>query len=47
LCHAFKETVMAGGLVSLGPDPAAMARPAAPQIDKIIKGTGPAYIPVD
>jgi putative ABC transport system substrate-binding protein len=46
-CHAFKETVMAGGLVSLGPDLLAMARPAAAQIDKIIKGTSPADIPVE
>jgi putative ABC transport system substrate-binding protein len=46
-CHAFKETVMAGGLVSLGPDLVAMARPAAAQIDKIIKGTSPADIPVE
>jgi putative ABC transport system substrate-binding protein len=46
-CHAFKETVMAGGLVSLGPDLLAMARPAAAQIDKIIKGASPADIPVE
>ena len=46
-CHAFRETVMAGGLVSLGPDLAAMAGPAAAQIDKIIKGTKPADIPVE
>jgi putative tryptophan/tyrosine transport system substrate-binding protein len=46
-CHAFRETVMAGGLVSYGPDRGAMARPAAAQIDKIIKGTSPADIPVE
>ena len=46
-CHAFREAVMAGGLVSLGPDRVAMARPAAAQIDKIIKGTSPADIPVE
>ena len=46
-CHAFRETVIAGGLVSLGPDLAAMARPAAAQIDKIIKGTSPTDIPVE
>ena len=46
-CHAFRGTVMAGGLVSLGPDLAAMAGPAAGQIDKIIKGTSPADIPVE
>jgi putative ABC transport system substrate-binding protein len=46
-CHAFREAVMAGGLVSLGPDRVAMARPAAAQIDKIIKGMSPADIPVE
>jgi putative tryptophan/tyrosine transport system substrate-binding protein len=46
-CHAFKEAVIAGGLVSLGPDRVAMARPAAAQIDKIIKGANPADIPVE
>jgi putative ABC transport system substrate-binding protein len=45
--HAFREAVMAGGLVSLGPDRVAMARPAAAQIDKIIKGMSPADIPVE
>jgi hypothetical protein len=34
LCSPFKETVFAGGLVSLGPDIMAMARQAAAQIDK-------------
>ena len=38
---------MAGGLVSLGADRLAMIRPAAAQIDKIIKGTSPADIPVE
>jgi putative ABC transport system substrate-binding protein len=38
---------MAGGLVSLGPDFAAMIRQAAAQVDKIIKGTKPADIPVE
>ena len=46
-CHAFREAVLAGGLVSLGPDRLAMAGPAAAQIDKIIKGTSPADIPVE
>jgi putative tryptophan/tyrosine transport system substrate-binding protein len=46
-CYAFREPVMAGGLVSYGPDRGAMARPAAAQIDKIIKGTSPADIPVE
>jgi putative tryptophan/tyrosine transport system substrate-binding protein len=46
-CHAFREAVMAGGLMSLGPDRVAMARPAAAQIDKIINGANPADIPVE
>src|SRR4029077_10211059 len=46
-CQAFKETVRAGGLISLGPDLTAMAGPAAAQIDKIIKGASPADIPVE
>ena len=47
LCSPFRETVIAGGLVSLGPDLAAMTRQAAAQIDKIIKGAKPADIPVE
>jgi putative ABC transport system substrate-binding protein len=47
LCSPFKETVIAGGLVSLGPDISALARQAAAQIDKIIKGASPADIPVE
>jgi putative tryptophan/tyrosine transport system substrate-binding protein len=46
-CHPFREGVMAGGLVSLDADRLAMARPAAAQIDKIIKGASPADIPVE
>jgi putative ABC transport system substrate-binding protein len=46
-CQAFKETVVAGGLISLGPDLVAMTGPAVAQIDKIIKGTSPADIPVE
>jgi putative ABC transport system substrate-binding protein len=46
-CYAFRLTVMAGGLVSLDPDRLAMTRPAAAQIDKIIKGASPADIPVE
>ena len=46
-CWSFRQAVMAGGLVSLDPDRLAMIRPAAAQIDKIIKGTSPADIPVE
>jgi putative tryptophan/tyrosine transport system substrate-binding protein len=45
-CHSFKATVAVGGLVSLGPDLAAMAGPAASYIDKILRGTKPADLPV-
>ena len=43
----FRRMVIAGGLVSLDADRLAMTRPAAAQIDKIIKGTSPADIPVE
>jgi putative ABC transport system substrate-binding protein len=45
-CHAFRETVAAGGLVSLGPDLVAVWRQAAGYIDKIIHGTEPKELPV-
>jgi hypothetical protein len=37
-CYAFRETVQAGGLVSLGPNPVWMAKQAAGYVDKIIRG---------
>jgi putative tryptophan/tyrosine transport system substrate-binding protein len=46
-CHAFRETVIAGGLVSLGPDLVAMNRQGAAYIDKIIRGAQPADLPVE
>jgi putative tryptophan/tyrosine transport system substrate-binding protein len=46
-CSAFRETVIAGGLVSLGPDQVATTHQAATQVDKIIKGASPADIPVE
>jgi putative ABC transport system substrate-binding protein len=45
-CHAFRETVVAGGLVSLGPDIVAMNRQSAAYIDKILRGVKPADLPV-
>ena len=45
-CHAFAETVAAGGLVSLGPDLVAMTHQGAAYIDKIIRGAKPAELPV-
>jgi putative ABC transport system substrate-binding protein len=47
LCSPFRDTAIAGGLVSLGPDLVAMNRQAAAQVDKIIKGVRPADIPVE
>jgi putative ABC transport system substrate-binding protein len=44
---SFRSQVIAGGLVSLDADRLAMTRPAAAQIDKILKGTSPADIPVE
>jgi putative ABC transport system substrate-binding protein len=46
-CYPYRATIKAGELVSLGPDFVAMAPPAAAEIDKIIKGTSPADIPVE
>jgi putative tryptophan/tyrosine transport system substrate-binding protein len=46
-CWPFRESAIAGGLVSYGPDRVAMVRPAAAQIAKIIKGTSPADIPIE
>ncbi len=46
-CHAFRETVIAGGLVSLGPDIVAMSRQCAAYIDKIVRGAKPADLPVE
>jgi putative ABC transport system substrate-binding protein len=46
-CHSFRPAVFAGGLMSLDADRMAMIGSAAAQIDKIIKGTSPADIPVE
>jgi putative ABC transport system substrate-binding protein len=45
-CHAFKETVAEGGLVSLGPDLLAIGGQAASYVDKILRGAKPADLPV-
>jgi putative tryptophan/tyrosine transport system substrate-binding protein len=45
-CHAFKETVAVGGLVSLGPDLVAMTAQGAVYVDKILHGVNPAELPV-
>jgi putative ABC transport system substrate-binding protein len=46
-CHTFRETVAAGGLVSLGADLVAMTRQGASYIGKIIQGAKPADLPVE
>ena len=46
-CHGFRETVVAGGLISLGPDLFAIARQGALYVDKIIRGDRPAELPVE
>jgi putative tryptophan/tyrosine transport system substrate-binding protein len=45
-CHAFREAVVAGGLVSLGPDVVEIARQVAGYLDKIMHGAKPADLPV-
>jgi putative ABC transport system substrate-binding protein len=44
--HFFPEAVEAGGLLSFGPDWVALYRNAGNVVDKILKGTKPADIPV-
>ena len=44
--HFFREAVEAGGLLSLGPDWPLLYRSAGKSVDKILKGTKPADIPV-
>jgi putative ABC transport system substrate-binding protein len=46
-CHGFRETVVAGGLMSLGPDLFAIARQGAVYVDRIIHGDKPADLPVE
>ncbi|MBR1088628.1 ABC transporter substrate-binding protein [Bradyrhizobium manausense] len=46
-CHGFREAVVAGGLMSLGPDLFAIARQGAVYVDKIIHGANAADLPVE
>jgi putative tryptophan/tyrosine transport system substrate-binding protein len=46
-CSPFREEVMAGGLVSLGPDMEVMAEQGADLVNKIIKGAKPSELPVE
>jgi putative tryptophan/tyrosine transport system substrate-binding protein len=45
-CSGNRESVQAGGLISLGPDLAIIARQGADYVDKVIHGTKPADLPV-
>ena len=46
-CYPFRDTVVAGGLVSLSPDFDATARRGADYVSKIVKGAKPSELPVE
>ena len=45
--HTYRDSVEAGGLISYGPDFPDLYRRAAEFVDKILRGTKPADIPVE
>jgi putative ABC transport system substrate-binding protein len=46
-CHGLRDTVVAGGLISLGPSMDAIAIEGANYVDKILRGAKPADLPVE
>jgi putative tryptophan/tyrosine transport system substrate-binding protein len=46
-CCGFRDTVVAGGLMSLGPNMVAIAIEGANYVDKILRGAKPADLPVE
>ena len=46
-CYSFRDTVVAGGLISLGPNIVAIAIEGANYVDKILRGAKPADLPVE
>jgi putative ABC transport system substrate-binding protein len=46
-CHGLRDTVVAGGLISLGPNMVAIAMDGASYVDKILRGAKPADLPVE
>jgi putative tryptophan/tyrosine transport system substrate-binding protein len=46
-CYPHRESVVAGGLISLGPDLAWITRQGAAYVDKIIRGAKPGNLPVE
>jgi len=45
--HSWSEAVVAGGLMSYGPNLVKMLRTATDYVDKILKGATPADLPVE
>jgi len=45
--YMFREDIVAGGLMSYGPNFSDIYRRAADYVDKILRGTNPADIPVE